>query len=120
MTWLTVVLTVGAVARLTLIVVGDLAGRPIRIAMMRRFPRRRKREPDLDYLVHCQWCLSVWVGAVVAAVAVFWGDNRIVQAGLLALTASLVTGFLGSTPQAPKVDEPLEESLAFPEKDPPS
>jgi hypothetical protein len=57
--------------------------------------RRRWRGgfwPWLDDLIGCPWCVSVYVSLPTAVVVVWWGDNRVVIAGLLACTASWVAG----------------------------
>lgn len=50
--------------------------------------------PWLDDLIGCPWCVSVYVSLPVAIVAVWWGDNRLILAGLLACTASWVAGIV--------------------------
>jgi len=89
--WLVAVLAVVAVYRLSRLVTGDYVTRPMRTWVNERYGENR-----LSYFVTCDWCVSFWVGALVAPVVVWWGDNRAVLAGLLALTASAVAGLLAS------------------------
>lgn len=81
--------------RVTRVVTTDQITEPPRLWLINRFG------PDhmLVYLVHCQWCMSVWVGAAAAAGAVLLGGvpedlNPVwVGAGLTALY-SWITGAL--------------------------
>jgi hypothetical protein len=88
-TWLVAVLTVLAVYRLSRLVTGDYITRPFRTWVNERYGENR-----LSYFVTCDWCVSFWVAALVAPVAVWWGDNRAVLAVLLGLTASAVAGLV--------------------------
>lgn len=54
------------------------------------------------YLAQCDWCLSIWVAPWPTLAAVWWGDNRAVLAGLVALSASAATGLIATVEQ--KVD----------------
>jgi hypothetical protein len=82
------VLAVLATARLTRLVTRDyLTQRP------RRWVQARVPE-SVAYLLGCEWCSSVWIGAGVAIVTVTYGDGRGVVAVWLALAASHVTGVL--------------------------
>ena len=85
--WLLVALAILTVARLTRLVTDDTltSGARARIA---------ERNPSgyLTTLVTCPWCVSFWIGIVVAVVTVWWGDNRAVIAALLVFAASHVTG----------------------------
>lgn len=87
--WLLLLLAVLATARLTRLVTDDaILDRP-RDAIYRRSP-----DGALAYFVSCPWCVSMWLGAGVAA-AVYWrGDEPWVQVPLIALAASHITGLL--------------------------
>ena len=87
--WLMVVLAVLAVYRLSRLVTGDYVTRPMRTWVNERYGENR-----LSYFVTCDWCVSFWLGAAVAPVVVWWGDNRAVLAVLLALAASATAGLL--------------------------
>lgn len=99
MSWLTAVLAVGAVARLTRLVTADKITEPLRDWTLARWARldRTKEPSGLAYLVTCPWCVSIYLSVPIALVAVFFDHNRAVLAGLLALTASLVTARLQMT-----------------------
>jgi len=49
---------------------------------------------SLAYLWECDWCMSVWVGAVITCGTYRWIDVWWWQAILLAATASTVTGLI--------------------------
>lgn len=71
--WLTVLLAVLAVARLTRLVTADVIAQPFRAWVIRtRLDGHPERDDDdkLITLVHCRWCTSIWVSAPVA-VAVY-------------------------------------------------
>lgn len=60
--WLGLVVTVLAVARITRLVTTDKISEPVRVAVAQRL-----REGNaVAYLLHCQWCVSVWVGVPAA------------------------------------------------------
>lgn len=89
MTVLELVLIVGAVARLTRLLQTD--------TILDR-PRARVRTWLGDWkvaeLLWCPWCLSVWLGALVAVSWWAWGTGRWWLAVMVALTASMATGLL--------------------------
>lgn len=94
-----------ATARLTRLVAADRVLLPFRAAVVRRFGP----SSALGYLVHCRWCVSLWLSAPVAA-AVVWlwhallpdvadhldWPHRVVLTGLLALTYSHATALLAA------------------------
>lgn len=88
----TLVLTCGAVLRLTILISLDKITFSFRDWVAGKSSRRGFRL--VDVLLGCPWCLSVWVAAFVAPVAYFLGDNPwfVIPAALL--TASQVTGML--------------------------
>jgi hypothetical protein len=86
--WLLVTLAVLATARLTRLVTTDSITDPARAWLHDHTP------PWVTYLVHCPWCVSVWLGAGVAAATYNWPRTWPVQIALVGLTASYVTGRL--------------------------
>jgi hypothetical protein len=48
----------------------------------------------LSYFVSCMWCMSVWIGALLMAVAHWHGTEPWVLIPAMALAASQVTGLL--------------------------
>ena len=93
--WLLVLLVLGATHRLARLVTADYIMAWLRSWTERRDERagRSADEPGkLAYLVTCDWCVSMYVAPVISVVAVWWGDNRVVLAALLALTASAFAG----------------------------
>lgn len=106
---LLLLLAVAATARATLLITEDTITEPLRDWVAAHRPARQfdliedpatgeqiqvARPDRLVYLLGCPWCMSVWVGAVVAALTYWCGRSWPVQIGLIALTASLVTGLL--------------------------
>lgn len=94
--WLLVVLTFLAVARLTRLVTADVIMAPVRSWIVRHRPDRGPDEPEdwVVFLIHCRWCASIWLAVPVAAAVYGWHTNCVVQVGLLALAASHVTALL--------------------------
>lgn len=85
-----IVLILGTTARLTRLVTEDTITRPIRRWIEKRMLRAGMRGwwNWLDDLVNCPWCVSIWVSFPTAFIAVWHASNRVVVAGMLALTAS--------------------------------
>lgn len=83
--WQLVVVVVATV-RATRLVNRDYLIRPAVRWVQARVPYR------VAYLLGCPWCLSVWVGAAVAAVGLWWPTNRAVWAVLIGLAASQLAG----------------------------
>jgi hypothetical protein len=105
--WLWVLLVIGATARLTRLVTGDSITEPLRVRT-RLWARRESRVGAwMDELITCPWCVSVWLGTLVAFTTIWWTDNRVLIAGMTALTASLVTGNLQA--REPESEDPSEE-----------
>jgi hypothetical protein len=67
---LLVVLTVLTAARLTRLVVAD-SFPPLAVARM-RVVERWGQESWQAYLVHCPWCMGVWLAAAVVAAVTAW------------------------------------------------
>lgn len=76
--------------RLSVLVVDDEITRPFRDWAATRSVKGKGRW--LSGLVHCYWCVSVWIGGAVTLVAVFAGSWAKYPCAALALSA--VTGFL--------------------------
>jgi hypothetical protein len=91
---LLVVLAVLATARLTRLLTADKIVEPLRKRAELRFgpPERSK----FMYLITCDWCASFWIAIPVAAATLMAGDRLAVQAGLLALAASQITGMFAA------------------------
>lgn len=110
--WLLVLCTVGAVARLTRMVTEDVVFQPFRRFVIRHRPApppqgidpyRIVDVPDQDeprdedwlvYLVHCRWCVSIWISAPMVAAVWAWPHQWWTQVPLIALTASLVAALI--------------------------
>lgn len=86
------VLTVLAVARVTRLVTTDV----LLDAPRGWLTRRLSGWPSLQYLIHCDWCASVYVAGAGAGAYAAWGETMPFMAVVLALGASYVTGFLAS------------------------
>jgi hypothetical protein len=100
------IVIVGALvtARLTRLVSADRVLLPVRQAIVRRFGP----SSALGYLVHCRWCVSMWIAPFVAA-GVLWlvhaldllpnladtsWPQRVLLAAFLSLAYSHVTALL--------------------------
>lgn len=97
-----------AVARVTRLVTSDRLTEHPRLSLEARLWARYRRSvlippevgnEDLDpplsvYLVTCPWCVSIYVAAVAAPVAYFWGDRPWLFVPALALAFSHITGLL--------------------------
>ncbi len=82
------VVTALATARITRIITTDyLTAGPRRWAIT-----RLGVDSKLSYLITCQWCTSVWVGAAVAPLAYWSWPHWWVQVPLAALAVSQVAG----------------------------
>lgn len=87
--WLEVLLTFGAIARLTVLIRADRVTNVLRVFVWRH---TRCPESMWRYWVTCAWCASIWVGAGVGGAWWAWHGHAWFQAGLLALTGSYLTG----------------------------
>lgn len=101
-TWLVLALYALVVARITRLITADKLTEPFRGWVARKF-RRDSPAAALDtprpvhpmtYLVHCAWCTSIWVAAVLCVPAALVADVPLWWAPGLALAASQVTGIL--------------------------
>jgi hypothetical protein len=90
------ILTLLATARLTRLVTADRLTERYRIAIIGKV----KEGGLLAYLLVCDWCASVYIGALLAGAWAMWGSSLPYQAAVIALSGSYVAGFLNS-----KVDD---------------
>jgi len=89
---LTLITAALATARITRLITTDTITEPIRVSAVRRLGVDSK----IAYVIVCDWCSSMYVGAGVAASWWVWGDTKIWLASALALSASYAAGFLNS------------------------
>lgn len=61
--WLGLVVTTLAVARATRLVATDKISEPMRVAAARRLAAGS----GLAYLLHCRWCVSIWISLPAGA-----------------------------------------------------
>jgi hypothetical protein len=78
-----------AVARLSMLLVDD----KLTVAYRQWVVRRWGEESMPSYLVHCNWCTSIWIAALVMPPAVLF-PNRWVLAALSVPAASLMAGVI--------------------------
>lgn len=81
-----------AAARVTRLITDDAIFDAPRNALLARLPDGSK----LAYLLVCRWCASVYVAAVAAPVAYWWGEQPWFLVPALALAFSHITGQLGT------------------------
>jgi hypothetical protein len=89
---ITLALSALATARITRLVTTDRITEAPRNSIIRRLPR----ESLLAYMLLCDWCSSVYVGAAVAGAWWAWGHTAAYTAVTAALAFSYVAGFLAS------------------------
>lgn len=92
MNMITLILALGAVARITRLITSDRITEAPRDWILDRINPLGLG----TYLITCPWCMSVYVGFVVAPAAHYFGDGPWFTIPAVALTASYVTGFLAS------------------------
>ncbi len=82
-------LVLGALAcyRLTRLVTADQITLPLRTWVL-------DRSTWFGYLVTCDWCLSIWIAPWITAGIMFHGEHLFVQAPIVALSVSAITGLL--------------------------
>lgn len=78
-----------AVARITRLLVSD----ELLVGYRRWVVNRFGTESKITYLVHCPWCTSIWVAALVMPEAVIW-PNKWILAALSIPAASMIAGLL--------------------------
>jgi len=89
---ITLLLGALATARITRLITLDRLTKAPRAWITRRLPD----DSLLAYLVHCGWCVSVYIGAGVAAVGAWAGAWTWVGVLPAALAFSYVAGWLAS------------------------
>jgi hypothetical protein len=89
---ITLLLAVLATARLTRIITSDYITSVPRRWLLRKLDGREM----LQYLVVCNWCASVYVGAAVAVTGWLWAHTAVWTWTTAALAASHVTGWLAT------------------------
>lgn len=92
----TLILAALATARLTRLVTNDRITLAPRRWLLRRLVARYGEDHLLPYLVVCDWCVSIYIGAGVTAAWITVGDTLWFQAPAAALTLSYAAGFLAS------------------------
>lgn len=92
-----------AVARVTRFVTSDVLSRPLRQWTVTKLlsrgdgPHRTSGfRYELAYLVTCDWCASIYVGAAFAGAWYAWGETMWLTAVCAALAASYVAGYLNT------------------------
>lgn len=85
-----------ATARLTRLVTTDRIFLAPRRALLRRLLRRHGEDHLLPYMVTCDWCVSIYTGAAVAAGWGLVGSTLWFQAPAAALAFSYAAGFLAT------------------------
>jgi hypothetical protein len=88
----TLILAALATARITRLITTDRITEAPRSALISRLPD----ESLMAYLIVCDWCSSVYVGAAVAGAWWAWGTTAWFTAATAALAFSYVAGFLAS------------------------
>lgn len=96
MSAVTLLLIALATARLTRLVTTDVLLEKPRHWALQRLADRGPVRDKLAYLIVCDWCASVYVGAAVAGAWWAWGDTLWLTMVYTALSASYATGFLAS------------------------
>lgn len=92
----TLILAALATARLTRMVTSDRITLAPRRWLLRRLVSRYGEDHLLPYLIVCDWCVSIYVGAGVTAAWVTVGETLWFQAPAAALALSYAAGFLAS------------------------
>lgn len=87
---ITLVLAMLATARLTRLVTTDRITAGPRSWLITRLPE----ESLISYLVVCDWCVSVYTGALVAGSWWLWGGHTWYTVLMAALALSYAAGFL--------------------------
>lgn len=92
------VLTILAVARVTRLITTDVLFEGWRNATVARLMADESSllRTKIAYLIVCDWCASVYVGAAAAGAYWAWGETMPYMVICLALAASYATGFLAS------------------------
>lgn len=97
---LSLVLMTLAVARVTRLITVDVLFDEPRTWLVQKLINPGHAEgfrAKIAYLIVCDWCASVYVGAAGAGAWCVWGETMPFMAITAALAASYVTGYLAST-----------------------
>jgi len=86
---ITIILVALSTYRLTRLITADRITQKLREAVI-------ARGEMVGYLATCDWCLSIWLAPIPTGLAVMFPGNRLILIGLLALSASALTGLLAS------------------------
>lgn len=92
MTWISLAVFVGAVFRLAWLIAADNITQPVRDWVEHQFGEESKPA----YLINCLWCTSIWVCVPLAILSWLFMDGTLWQWACAALTASALTGGIGS------------------------
>jgi uncharacterized membrane protein len=92
MSWMTLVLAIGSVARITRMITTDRIFERARDWLLDRI----NPHGMITYMLSCPWCISIYVGSVGAVVMYRYGGEPCVTVPAIALTASYITGWLES------------------------
>ncbi len=92
MDFISLALAALATARITRLITTDTVTASVRAAVVQRLGAESK----LAYLVHCDWCVSIYVGTATATAWQATGGSAWFQIPALALAASHLTGFMAS------------------------
>lgn len=84
---LTMILVALSTYRLTRLVTADRITQKLREAII-------ARGEMIGYLTTCDWCLSIWLAPIPTSLVVMFPGNRLILIGLMALSASALTGLL--------------------------
>lgn len=84
---ITIILVALSTYRLTRLVTADRITQKLREAVI-------ARGEMVGYLATCDWCLSIWVAPIPSSLVIMFPGNRLILVGLLALSASALTGLL--------------------------
>ncbi|ONK13150.1 DUF1360 domain-containing protein [Streptomyces sp. MP131-18] len=99
-TVLIALLTLGAIARLTRLVVEDTITAPLRAVVELRGVKSSGWR-WVSELIRCQWCASIWIAAGAAAAHYWWHDAALFVYAAGALTASHLVALGASWLDAP-------------------
>ena len=86
---ITIILVALSTYRLTRLITADRITQKLREAVI-------ARGEMVGYLATCDWCLSIWLAPIPTGLAVMFPGTRLILIGLLALSASALTGLLAS------------------------
>lgn len=92
MDFISLALVALATARITRLITTDTVAAQLRAAVVQRLGAESK----LTYLIHCDWCVSIYVGTATATAWHATGGSAWFQIPALALAVSHITGFLAS------------------------